>query len=286
MAFSLEHVAQGYCAQSGREFLGGVGQGAFKETYHVRRPDGISEALKVYTPTFSPERTQRELDAMVRCSHPNIAKLFAVAPFAIQGSTYVVVLEEFLSGGTLTSKLEGGRILPDELWPVGMAMIDAIGHIASHGLVHRDLKPDNILFRSDGETPVIVDFGLVRDLSKVSLTQTWIPQGPGTPFFAPPEQLLNEKHMIDWRSDQFSLGVVLSYSTFGFHPYANPDDHPAVVVERVSARGHPAQRFLDAANESGLAALIKMVSAWPVHRYRTAEGLSAAWRAQEPRQQQ
>jgi len=86
-------------------------------------------------------------------------------------------------------------------------------------LVHRDIKPANIMFKEGLETPVLVDFGIVRDLAATSLTQTWSPIGPGTPFFASPEQLNNEKHLIDWRSDQFSLGVTLYFARTARHPY-------------------------------------------------------------------
>ena len=172
--------------------VGGVGKGAFKETFHVKA-DGVSEALKIYRPGFSAERTKRETEAMKRCAHPNIARLISIEPFKWKGTTYLIAQEEFLAGGTLTTRLEkSGHLNASQILDLGEALIDAVAHIASHDLVHRDLKPDNVLFREDGDTPVIVDFGLVRDLTQNSLTQTWALQGPGTPFFAPPEQLLNE----------------------------------------------------------------------------------------------
>lgn len=143
--------------------------------------------------------------------------------------------------------------------------------------MHRDIKPDNILFRADGVTPVIVDFGLVRDLVGTSLTQTWLMRGPGTPFFAPPEQLRNEKALIDWRSDQFSAGVVVALSAFGFHPYQEDGMSPAQTVERVAERGPQAGRFMDMAKRTGMLILIGMTAPWPVERFRTPDGLQRAW---------
>jgi serine/threonine protein kinase len=147
---------------------------------------------------------------MQRCSHPNIGRLSAIAGFYHDGIEYLLSAEEFLSGGTLTARLRRGLLRMDELRRFGTQLVSAVAHIASHDLVHRDIKPDNILFRIDDITPVIIDFGLVRDLVGTSLTQTWLMRGPGTPLFAPAEQLRNEQTLIDWRSDQFSLGVVIA----------------------------------------------------------------------------
>lgn len=246
----------------------------------MRRADGSSAALKVYTVSFSPERTVREIEAMTRCSHRNIAAFSSVAPFTLNGATHLITLEEYLSGGSLTSRLSAGLLAKDEVLILGEHLIDAISHIAALGLVHRDVKPDNVMFRSDGVTPVVVDFGLVRDLQQLSLTQTWLQQGPGTPLFAPPEQLLNDKQLVDWRADQFSLGVVLSFAAFGIHPYQRIGESLDVAVERVANRGVQSDDFVDAANQKGLPALPQMTRQWPIHRFRTPSELLTRWQMQ------
>lgn len=277
MIYQLEGIAKAYCATKGCTVLGPVGQGAFKETYRIELPDGRQFALKVFKPGFSPERTQREMEAITKCSHKNIGTLAGLEVFANGASSYLIAIEEFLSGGSLTTRISAGVMSRDEVELMGALLIEAVGHVASHGLVHRDLKPDNIMFRDAAMSPVVVDFGLVRDLKQQSLTVTWLMRGPGTPLFAPPEQLLNEKSLIDWRSDQFSLGVVLGYSAFGFHAYSEPADTDAQIVERVATHQGPSQRFLDAANASKLETLVKMVAPYPVQRFRTAARLASAW---------
>jgi serine/threonine protein kinase len=274
---TLADVAQAFCATNGHRFVGPVGAGAFKETFHIVLATGAPQALKVYQPGFSPERTSRELSAMQRCSHPNIGRLSAIAGFHHDGVQYLLSGEEFLPGGTLTSRLRRGLLDGPEARDIGGQLVSAVAHIASHDLVHRDIKPDNILFRADGVTPVIVDFGLVRDLAGASLTQTWLIRGPGTPFFAPPEQLRNEKTMIDWRSDQFSLGVVVSLSALGLHPYQEHGASPTQTVERVAERGPQTRRFVDAARQAGMPFLIRMTAPWPVERFRTPDDLQRAW---------
>jgi serine/threonine protein kinase len=216
---------------------------------------------------------------MTRCSHPNIGKLSLVDSYSA-GVDYLFSLEEFLCGGTLTSKLSGGALNRDRVLGLGELLIDAVSHIASQGLVHRDLKPDNVLFRSDGVTPVIVDFGIVRDLTLSSLTESWLSRGPGTPLFAPPEQLNNEKALINWRADQFSLGILLSISAFCFHPFEENGYSPAQIVQHVAARRQSTSRFKTAAQACRLPVLIKMTDTWPISRFRRPDELGDAWRRQ------
>lgn len=275
---TLADVARAYCAANGHNFIGPVGAGAFKQTFHVVLATGEPQALKVFQPGFSPERTSRELSAMQRCSHPNISRLTAITIFYYDGIQYLLSIEEFLSGGTLTSRLERSLFSRTETLTVGGQLVGAVAHVASHDLVHRDIKPDNILFREDGVTPVIVDFGLVRDLVRTSLTQTWQLRGPGTPLFASPEQLRNDKALIDWRSDQFSLGVVITLSIFGFHPYQAEGASLSQTVEHVAERGAQADRFRERARQANLPFLVRMTAPWPVERFRMPEDLQRAWR--------
>jgi serine/threonine protein kinase len=275
---ALDEVAKAFCAQHGHKFIAPVGSGAFKQTFHVILASGEEQALKVYQAGFSHERTTREIEAMKRCTHPNICRLSSVMAFAIAEEHYFLSLEEYLPGGTLSARLvTGGLLALASALSIGRQLVSAVAHIASLELVHRDLKPDNILFRLDRRTPVIVDFGIVRDLVDSSLTQTWLRQGPGTPFFAPPEQLRNEKALIDWRSDQFSLGIVMSMSTLGFHPYSQAGMSSQEIVERVAQRQAPSPRFLEAAERLGLPMLMRMTAPWPVDRFRTPADLVDAW---------
>lgn len=280
-ASPLEAVAAAYCAHNGMILHASVGTGAFKETFSATLPDGRLTALKVYKQGFNVQRVLREVEALARCNHSNIAELFAVEAFDLGGTSYLVSTEELLTGGTLSQRLAIGLLTPGDVLALGGSLIDAVSTIAGKRLVHRDLKPDNIMFRGDGVSPVVVDFGLVRDLGAESITQTWQMQGPGTPLFAPPEQLRNDKAMIDWRSDQFALGVVLSYAAFGFHPYDYGGDRAEVIVERVAVRGSLGSQFIRAAEAARLGCLVPMVQPWPVGRVRTPSALSEQWHKQQ-----
>ncbi len=278
MGRRLEHVARAICDMHDLSYLGYVGRGAFKETYHVSDLAKRSIALKIFASISSSQRTQREIDAMLKCDHPNIGRLWGVSKIEVEGKHYLFLIEEYLPGGTLAQRLDQGVLSKGSILAVANQLVAAISHIASQKLVHRDIKPDNIMFRADHSTPVIVDFGLVRDLNNASLTQTWLVQGPGTPFYASPEQLNNDKDLIDWRSDQFSLGVVLGMALLGAHPFSCPDGSIEDVVERVASRSSIAGDIKARINDEGLGPIVKMVEPWPINRYRTPDELFKAWR--------
>lgn len=260
------------------QFVKRVGEGTFKQTFEVIGADNLHVALKLYKAAVAGPRERREIEAMQRCKHDNIARLLSVDRYNYEGSVLVTLTEEFLPGGTLTEK---GKISRGECLRIGGRLIDAVAHIADLELVHRDIKPDNIMFRQDHLTPVLTDFGVARDLMDSSLTPTWAPRGPGTPFFSSPEQLNNQKTLIDWRSDQFALGVVLAYVALEMHPYRPASVSDNEVVDLVATRHGPAQQFAESCRSSGLPVLIKMVAPWPVHRYRTPMQLANAWSSQQ-----
>lgn len=275
------HVAQ----LKGLTFKQFLGAGAFKECYWVINNSGESLALKLLKPGCSRQRLDREISAMSLCKHPHIAKLHEVNTIDVNGAPQEIMIEELLGGGSLLEYLQqSGTITPEQCFDIGEKLIDALGHIAEHRIVHRDIKPANVMFREGLESPVLVDFGIVRNLGDTSLTHTWIIRGPGTPIFAPPEQLNNEKELIDWRSDQFSLAISLSVAVFGDHPFRQPGDSDVMVVERVARKEDVPPAFVDKARAAGLSILTTMMAPWPIKRYRTPSDLQVAWAQARQRQ--
>ena len=194
--YSLESVAEAICKALGYDFGGGIGQGTFKETFLATKENGTRLAIKVLRPGCSTERNDREIDAMKRCAHPNIIGLLEISQFDHAGKTYVYLVEAFMGGGTLERRLSSGSFSRAEVLALGDQLIRAVAHIADNDLVHRDFKPANIMYPgADGEA-VDGDFGIVRDLNKESITKSYFLSGPGTPFFAAPEQLNNQKALI------------------------------------------------------------------------------------------
>jgi serine/threonine protein kinase len=217
---------------------------------------------------------------MKRCSHPNVAALLELSTIAVAGTSYDYLIEPFMAGGSLDNRISKGRLNRDEVLTFGAALIDAVGHIAAHNLVHRDIKPANIMFAEDHGAPVLGDFGIVRDLGKESLTPSFFASGPCTPYFAAPEQLNNEKFLIDWRTDQFAIATTLAYAHFGFHPYRGVGERDDQSVFKVASRKGPSEEFFRMAAEARLPALLTMLAPWPVGRYRTHPALTTAWASQ------
>ncbi|MFC2138759.1 serine/threonine protein kinase [Bacteroidota bacterium] len=95
-------------------------------------------------------------------------------------------------------------------------------HFWKKGIIHRDIKPSNIIIKTDG-TPVIIDFGIARVLGDTSITDTGLPQ-PGSWRFAAPEQYLGKKHLIDYRTDFFSIAVLAYFLQFNKLPFGNKQE--------------------------------------------------------------
>lgn len=268
-------LAEDVCAKHSLKFVKACAAGAFKHTFHVTS-GAESLALKLIVGDIDKERIQREIGALRACSHKNISRLIAVHHEKYDGREIVCLLEEYLDGGTLADRLTGGKLLSGaECRILAIALSEALDHLSSLGIVHRDIKPENIMFRADG-TPVLLDLGIARHLSATTLTQAWAAQGPGTPVYAAPEQLLNEMRLIDWRTDQFSLGVTVSIAFLGIHPFSARTDYRDV-VDWVTNRRPPCAAFLAAADQKQLQFLGRMIEPWPVKRFAKPKLLINAW---------
>lgn len=213
-------------------------------------------------------RVEREIEAIGRCNSIRIGRLFGSSQMrCADGREFIVVIEEFLGGGSLEDRLVVG-VADQQKIQIAAGLAQAVQELHPLKLVHRDIKPANVMFRAtDDHDPVLVDFGLVRDLSQASATATWLMHGPGTPYFASPEQLNNDKALIDWRSDQFAVGVIACWMLLGVHPYEEDGMKPFDVVAAVASRKGPTKSVVDRLSARGFSGIVRSVSAWPVGRY-------------------
>ena len=263
---ALNYVAATVCSQRSLTLVDELGTGAFKRAYLVEK-DGARYALKVapITPSLRP-RFEREADALRGCSHPAIAVLHDVFPHSADGHEYWVSIEEFLAGGTLAERCIAGPLDPALVRHIGLTLTSALDHLRTRNLVHRDIKPANILFRT-GNAAVLTDFGIVRMLDAPTLTQDFLPIGPGTPRYAAAEQLLNEQRLIDWRTDQFGLAIVLAECVLGHHPFDTDGDLPHAIA-RVARREPVPEATRERLASAGFPGLVKAMAPWPAYRYR------------------
>ncbi|WP_293268919.1 serine/threonine-protein kinase [Neptunomonas sp.] len=136
-------------------------------------------------------------------SHPNIVTIFDVGRY--EETPYIVM--ELIEGLTLGEKLESGELFDIKYsLKIMLQLAEALDYAHNNGIVHRDVKPENVLFMPDGETVKLADFGIAHRDDTDSSEKTKVGTLLGTPRYMSPEQALGEA--IDGRSDLFSLGVV------------------------------------------------------------------------------
>jgi serine/threonine protein kinase len=265
----LSHIASLVASSKGLRDPHFEGGGTFKETYRVVDGEGHYQAFKVFHPDRCDKiRTDREIAAMQKCNSPRIGKLLSVG--SIEGpdqKMYLYTLEEYLDGGTLSEKISVGGLELPTVMRYGSALLEAIEHLSNLRLVHRDIKPENIMFRRDDPGPVLIDLGIVRDLSASSATKSWQLTGPGTPYYSAPEQLNNEKPLISWRTDQFSLGVVLGICLTRNHPFQGKGMSMGDTVHAVQYRNRCVRDFVDEMRKLGCEFMVQMLNPWPIQRH-------------------
>ncbi|QXI38776.1 serine/threonine-protein kinase [Pseudomonas xantholysinigenes] len=197
-----------------------LGQGAMASVYlATQRSLERKVALKIMAaslaadPTFC-ERFLREGRTLARLAHPNIATIHDIGNV---GELYYMAME-YLPSGTLKERIAEG-LTPEQGLAYVRQIAQALGYAHAQGLVHRDVKPANILFRADG-TAVLSDFGIAKSLDdRTQFTQAGF--AVGTPSYMSPEQARGME--IDGRADLYALGVVLYEILVGKLPYNGTD---------------------------------------------------------------
>jgi tetratricopeptide (TPR) repeat protein/predicted Ser/Thr protein kinase len=161
------------------------------------------------------ERFEREIAMLARIRHPNVVKVFGSG--VVQDSPYVVM--ELVEGDSLALRPGAGApARPVRAWrdavKIGAKMARALDHLHELGVVHRDVKPSNVLVDARGE-PVLIDFGLAREADSDALTRSG--EFVGTLAYTAPEQARGER--VDRRADVYGLGATLFHLVTGAPPY-------------------------------------------------------------------
>lgn len=257
---------------------GEIGRGGMAVVYAARdRKLRRLVALKVLPPDLAfradvRTRFVREAQTAAGLNHPNIVPIYAVDER--DGLVYFAM--SLINGETLAT-----RLIREPRPPIAfvesilMQVADALAYAHSSGVVHRDIKPDNVLIDAETGRATVTDFGIARALEGGSrLTMTGI--AVGTPAFMSPEQATGERE-IDGRSDVYSLGIVGYLMLAGRLPF-EATSTPAMLVKHVSAPPHPLREYRPDAPPALVALIERCLAKSPEDRW-TAVGLRDAVRS-------
>jgi serine/threonine-protein kinase len=252
-----------------------LGRGGMAEVFLAR--DQLLDrpvAVKVLFPEFATdpsfvERFRREATAAANLNHPNIVGVY---DWGEADDTYFIVME-YVDGRTLSEILrDEGPLHPDRVADVGADVAAALGFAHRNGVVHRDVKPGNVLVTQAGQVKV-ADFGIARAITANTddnLTQVGTVMGTATYFS--PEQARGDA--VDPRSDIYSLGCVLYELVVGRPPFAG--DSPVAIAYKHVQESPVPPRHLNVELPTAIEAIIlKCLAKNPVNRYPSAEDLRA-----------
>ena len=255
-----------------------IGEGAMAEVFRAH-DTGIDRvvAIKALKAEFrrDPEiahRFLREATAAGTLSHANIATIYDVGE--TDGVAYIAM--ELVDGRPLDEVLKAqGRMPYERVLALGVQMADALAYAHTRGIVHRDVKPSNILLSEDGLTAKLLDFGVARMGDTDQLVRTQVGQMIGTPRYMSPEQALGLP--VDHRSDLFSLGIVLYEMVTGKAAFSGAG-LATLVLQIAQAQPDPVERSA-ADCPKGLRFIIeKLLAKKPEQRFASGEQLCQALR--------
>jgi serine/threonine protein kinase len=216
------------------------------------------------------ERFQREARTAAQLEHPNIIAIYRVG----RSGRVIYFVMKLLRGSSLSSLLGNRKKLnPPEIRRLLLEAGSALGYAAQRGIVHRDIKPDNIMFDEFGQS-VLTDFGIAKAASGQKLTGTGM--SIGTPHYMSPEQARAQP--IDGRSDIYSLGVVAYQCLTGTVPYDGEDSF-SIGYKHIT-EPIPVPNLITADERRIYEVIKRMLMKDPFDRYQTCEELIASFQGQ------
>ena len=216
-------------------------------------------------------RFLREAETAAQLSHPNIVPIYSVD----EKGGLVFFVMGFVDGDNLAQRIRAQGPMPaDEVRRILRDVADALAYAHANKVVHRDIKPDNILIDAQSQRPMVTDFGIARAISDggdTRLTATGI--AIGTPAFMSPEQSAGDRD-VDGRSDLYSLGVVAYQMLCGDLPF-NANSTPALLVKHLSERPVPIDQRVSVPPDLARTVML-LLEKDPANRFQSAGELKTS----------
>ena len=257
-----------------------IGRGAAARVFQAVDPAGTQVAVKVLHPqlaaSVTADRFLREINFVARVTHPRIARMLDSG----EGEWLLWYVMEYIPGPTLRQHLDRVRraSISDTVL-IARDMLGALGAAHARGIVHRDVKPDNIVLSPEGAT--LVDFGIAKAVAEAGsdrLTRSGF--AVGTSAYMSPEQIAGIDE-IDSRSDLYSLACVLFQCLAGRPPYDDAFEDRVLTKHQSAAIPDLQQLRLDAP-PALVAAITRALAKGPEERWATAELMAASIPALAP----
>ncbi len=248
-----------------------LGQGGFGKVYRAWDPQ-LERMLAIKVPTFSSNDTKRvqrfltEAKAAARLRHPNIVPTFESGH--VDGKYFIAA--QFIAGQALNDVIKSGNYERRAALEWTVSLASAISYAHTNDIVHRDIKPHNVMIDESGQ-PQLMDFGLARRGDEES-TQTTDGTLLGTPAYMPPEQARGALSEIGPWSDQYSLGVILYEILTGQRPFHG---EPHAVINQVLTEVPASPRSLDKTIPRDLDSICrKAMAKLPADRYADCDAFA------------
>ncbi len=257
-----------------------LGRGGMGAVYLAEQPGlGREVAIKELVPSAAADpialkRFLQEAQVMARFSHPNLVQLHDMEQ--IGGFNYIVL--EFVRGKSLRDWLNRGAIPLPQVFAMMHGVLQALDYAHRHGIVHRDMKPENVLLSDEGAVKV-ADFGIARltdDSAAPGNTATKTGTTVGTPQYMSPEQVASSK--VDGRSDLYSAGIMFYELVVGQPPFtASEADGPfTLMAKHVQAPPKPPSVHKPGLDMRLEEVILKSLSKRPEERYQTGQEFDEA----------
>jgi eukaryotic-like serine/threonine-protein kinase len=260
------------------ELDGIVGRGGMAEVYRARdiRLDRIV-AIKTLRADLARDqifqaRFRREAQSAASLNHPSIVAVYDTGEDMATGVPVPYIVMEFVDGRTVRDLLQDGhRLLPERSLEIIDGVLRALDYSHQAGIVHRDIKPGNVMVTRNGDVKVM-DFGIARAMSDAQATMTQTAQVIGTAQYLSPEQARGER--VDSRSDLYSTGCLLYELLTGRPPFTG-DSPVAIAYQHVRENPIPPSRVDPDVPAWADAIVLKAMAKSPADRYQTAADMRA-----------